>query len=47
MPQQPGVLAVWNDNKQVRILDVTQQLQELAEEQEMPAAKPQNIQVGS
>lgn len=45
MPQRPGVLAVWHDNRQVRILDVTQQLEELAAEEELPPAKPQKIQL--
>lgn len=45
MPQRPGVLAVWQDNKQVRLLDVTQQLEELAAEEELPPAKPAKVQL--
>jgi hypothetical protein len=47
MPQRPGVLAVWNDNRQVRILDVSAQLAELAAEEQLPAAKPQKVTVGA
>ncbi len=39
MPQKPGVLAVWCDTAQVRIIDATSQLQELAAE-EQPKNKP-------
>ena len=47
MPQRPGVLASWHDNKQVRIIDVTQQLEELAAEEVIPTTKPQKVQVGA
>jgi hypothetical protein len=33
-PQQPHLVAFWGDNGQVRVLNVQQQLQELAGEQE-------------
>jgi len=47
MPQQPGILAVWADNRQVRIMDVSKQLEELAAEEEIPVQKPQRVQVRS
>ncbi|KAI8473011.1 MAG: WD40-repeat-containing domain protein [Monoraphidium minutum] len=43
MPQRPGVLAVWNDNRQVRILDAGGLLAELEAEEALPVAKPQKV----
>jgi ribosome assembly protein RRB1 len=34
-PQQPGLVALWGDNGSVRLLDVGEQLQQLAAEQEV------------
>ncbi|GBF94155.1 hypothetical protein Rsub_07142 [Raphidocelis subcapitata] len=43
MPQRPGVIASWHDNRQVRITDATALLEELAAEEELPAARPQKV----
>lgn len=40
-PQQPGVVAVWGENAQVKILDGNKLLKELAGEEE-PSAKAKN-----
>lgn len=44
MKQQPGVIAVWGDNGQVRIYDVSAQLQQLAAEKE-PKPNAPKVQV--
>ena len=45
MPQRPGVVAVWTDNKQVKVYDVTPQLEELAAEEQLPVQRPPKVQV--
>eukprot|EP00878_Enallax_costatus_P033373 GHUV01036797.1.p1 GENE.GHUV01036797.1~~GHUV01036797.1.p1 ORF type:complete len:463 (+),score=125.34 GHUV01036797.1:104-1492(+) len=44
-PQQPGVVALWCDNGSVRLLDVNQQLQQLAAETEAGSKASNKVQV--
>lgn len=44
-PQQPGLAALWCDNGSVRLLDVNQQLQQLAAETEASGKAANKLQV--